>query len=904
MTRLLRRGAVSTMVSRHTVGNALVLHLTERISDEAQVLAMAVAEDAEHDIVVLDLPGDLPIGVWEAVAAALPRQRRPVRLVVCGKEQDTTSLAGQWLAERLGRQVVAPHGRLALGAAGAMFVHSGTESGWVRYYPNRPPVWEAKRFPQPPWDTALAEKWPTSSTGVADPLPGGVWIHDSRDHPAVPERRRWLVGTLPCLHETFTIVLGCPGTPPLSLDDIARFWRNLDDEARSQARFVQYGPLELKGEPIGQTLADLLKAPIVCYSGIPMGSPADPEMRTVDGDGELGWQAFARELRYLPRADPKDAPTTPVVISHRAPLNLGDQLTPMVYWYAHDAVVEVVQAGLWMRPPETPKSADAVRARRADPGSNTLIFDDGTEQRAVRMRALAEDIVARLDPATRERSQLLPASTLVAAVLRMPSLAGGRLNGEAGASPFAPSPSQMPAAGPVPEAALPPSLAEAPVAEISAVEAPVAEISAVEAPVARIPAVEAPGVQAALPAPEPVRPAPEPERPAPEPEPAPELPEGTVLRPNLFAAFVTPPAPVAAPPPTIHAPASVPAAAAPVAPAVPAPVAPSAPEASADLILAVPDPIAVPEPVAKTPPPREPEPATPRPATTTTATSSAAPPPSAPAVRLQPVPEPAASALLSSRGLDDERAWLRKTLAGEFDAVASSITRVLSEHPGLQGGDPRASDEILTDSLAVRLYLSTPGAAIDAGLRTAAVGPHVPFARCVVSGLTRLPSHRGATVFSASPTAEEWELLAARKLVTEWGFTSALTAPSRDQAGAVDVLIWSMTARRTRLLEPEGDDGAENRVLFVPGTSFKVLDMARSEGSRGQILLRELASDEIDPSGKVDGNRAAFDDLAVASLRRCAERWAENTTPGRLGPGAAARLGALPGLISNVGQIR
>jgi hypothetical protein len=852
MTRLLRRAEASTMVTRHTVGNALVLHLENRVSDEAQVMAMAVAADPEHDIVVLDLPGDLPIGVWEAIAAALPRQRRPVRLVVCGKEQDTTSLAGQWLAERLGRQVVAPHGRLALGAAGAMFVHSGKESGWVRYFPNRPPMWEAKRYPQPPWDTAVAEHWPTSSTGVADPLPGGVWIHDSRDSDVIAERWRWLVGTLPCQTDTFTVVLGCPGTAALSLDDIARFWRNLDDDARRQARFVQYGPIELKGEPIGQTLADLLKSPIVCYSGIPMGSTLEPEMRTVDADGELGWQSFARELLYHPRADPKDAPLTPSVINHRAPLNLGDQLAPMVYWYAHDAVVEVVQAGLWMRPPETPKSADAVRARRADPGRNTLIYDDGTEQRAARMRALAEDIVARLDPATRERSTLLPSSTLLAAVLRMPSLAaGGRLaedpNGTAvrfnGRTAEAVAPPVALAVAEAPE----PVLGNAGVDEFADFDPPGAPID-VPSLTGQFADFDPPGASAAGSS-----------------VPVPARAEAIAL-------------PFAAPGPL------PPFAAVPGAPSVPSPppgsVAGSAPPA-------VPEPATV--PLAVTTPP-------------TVSTPPTATPATAARVRLQPVPDPAASALLSSRGLGDERAWLRKTLAGEFDAVASSISRVLSEHPGLQGDGSRSSDEILADSVAVRLYLSAPGAAIDAGLRGGANGPHVPFARCVVCGLTRLPSHRGATVFGATPVPEEWELLTTRKTLTEWGFTTALTAPSADHTGDTDVLIWSMTARRTRLLEPDGADGADNRVLFVPGTSFKVLDTVRAGGGRrGQILLRELGSDEIDATGRVDANRVPFDELAVASLRRCAEQWADTVPTGRVGAVAATRLGALPGLLGGSG---
>jgi hypothetical protein len=231
-------------------------------------------------------------------------------------------------------------------------------------------------------------------------------------------------------------------------------------------------------------------------------------------------------------------------------------------------------------------------------------------------------------------------------------------------------------------------------------------------------------------------------------------------------------------------------------------------------------------------------------------------------------------------------------------ALSTAVSRMLSQHPGLKRVADTDPDEVLTDSVAVRLYLSPSGSAIDAGLRSARKGPHVPFARCVVAGLVRLPSHRGATVYAASPSVEQWRLLTERKLVTEWGFLNALTEPSPAQTGNVDVLIWAMTARRTNLLEPDGAEHADNRVLFVPGTSFKVLEaVAPRPNSRGRLFMRELAANEIDASGQVAEDRRSLDDLAVASLRRCAERWAEAAPSSALGEAAVARFGALPGLL-------
>jgi hypothetical protein len=196
----------------------------------------------------------------------------------------------------------------------------------------------------------------------------------------------------------------------------------------------------------------------------------------------------------------------------------------------------------------------------------------------------------------------------------------------------------------------------------------------------------------------------------------------------------------------------------------------------------------------------------------------------------------------------------------------------------------------------VRVYLSERGIEVDQALRSATVGPHVPFARCVVAGLRRLPSHRGATVFRMTPTSEQWDTYSSHKLLTEWGFLNALTEPCAAQDGEADVLVWSMTARRTKLLEPD-ENPAEDRVLFVPGTSFKVLDVKRPrDGKLGQILMRELAESEIDAEGRVDANRISLDELAMKSLRRCAERWAQAQPKQRVPSVAADRFQALPGL--------
>jgi hypothetical protein len=267
-----------------------------------------------------------------------------------------------------------------------------------------------------------------------------------------------------------------------------------------------------------------------------------------------------------------------------------------------------------------------------------------------------------------------------------------------------------------------------------------------------------------------------------------------------------------------------------------------------------------------------------------------------PPAALQATPDPEASAILPETGVTEERDWLRGTLGAEYGLQANAVGRILSEHPGFQGALVRSKQDVLTDAVAVRLHLSQPGAAIDMALRTNTVGPHVPFARCVVSGLNRLPSHRGPAVFAASPTPAQLALYDRQVLLTEWSFVHALTAPCAAQEGDTDVVIWSMSARRTKLLEPAAES-VPDRVVFVPGTCFKLLRRRpATAGERGQILLRELTAGEITEDGHVDVRRGVLDDMAVTSLTEQIERWSMDSPERRVGDLAAERFGALPGL--------
>lgn len=790
-------------LSKRVIGNATVVHLPDRISEQATSLAVWLARDPHHDLVVVDLPPGSPITLWNAVAKVLPRSRRGVRLVVGGRARETTALAGQWLAERLGRSVVAPDGVLQPSARGGLFVHSGRGTGWVRFQAGKAPRWEAKRFPQPGWDSAVfADDLSTSARGVAEPIPGGMWIRPVDAESRQREHRRRLVATLPCRDDVVTIVVGCPNSPPVTLDDVARLWIRIPADLRDRVRFAQFGPVALPpGTALGQALADLFGEPLACYNGLPVASPDGADVFTVGDDGHLGWHTFAQELGYSPSG--AGEPALPRLLSHRPPVDGVPEVAPAVYWYAPDAVIEVVQSGLWIRRPVEGANAAAVRAARTNRAVHTLTFESEPGAGGDRMRLLASDVLARLDPRTRELSRMLASHHVEAPVMAGALVAGAALAELESATPRAEVPS--------------------PDAEEVWLDA-AAETTALDPP----PASSAVGtvVDAEMP------------RLVGMPEPA--IPEQVAPEPQAVPAIAT------------------------VALRLESGVLPEAAPEPLDAPIVLTGAVADVE-----------------------AVSPAA---------LAATPDPEASAILPETGVTEERDWLRRTLGAEYGLQANAVGRILSEHPGFQGALVKSKQDVLTDAVAVRLHLSQQGAAIDMALRTNMVGPHVPFARCVVSGLNRLPSHRGPAIFAASPTSAQLAVYDRQVLLTDWSFVHALTAPCAAQQGDTDVVIWSMSARRTKLLEPAAES-VPDRVVFVPGTCFKLLHRRpATAGERGQILLRELTAGEIAEDGHVDVRRGVLDDMAITSLTEQVERWSAESPERRVGDLAAERFGVLPGL--------
>ncbi|MCG8916474.1 hypothetical protein L6E12_11800 [Actinokineospora sp. PR83] len=855
------------------VGHALVLHAPGVIGDAARAVAPALPADVDRDLVVADLPS-AATATRAALVAALPRGPRGIRLVLTGTPVGSPADAARWFSERLDRPVAVAAEPLPRGATAVLLVGAGRDGGWTG-------------FPRSAdFASVVARSHVPGEPETAEPLPAGVWLRPDGEPRWLAVNRAELTGTVPEVPGTLTLVLGGQHLPPLTLDAVARFWSTLTAADRARARFARYGLVRLPtGHDLGQALADVLGEEVACYNGLPAGDPGAPRVRTVQPNGSLCWDTFAQLFTHLPH-EPGAEPAAPRLLGHRAPVAGLDEVTPGVYRWEPDAVVEVVRAGLWVRSPEEPAHAAAVRAAPVDPATHQLFHDADDRLREV-ARAVAEQLdvqvrlVNRVVPAPTERAAPEPGSPVdesapaAPAEVDLPWLAQLIRTDSALTAP--PPPVTAAQAGRFARAAVGPTPAVAAVAQTVVLAHPrrPADLDPPADPVADPVAEPDDGLigkilrGALAPVPASIHlPEADDERPA---EP---------LDPAADEVWESAAGHLAeqAPEPTFPDPARVELVAAPE---------------SAEI-----EPVAVPEGV-ETKPVVAPEGAEVESVVVPEGTgveqvsdperAGVEPVASPGGAGVEPVVEPGGAEI----GPEGERAWVRATWAAEF-AAAESTASVLARHPKL--ADPAAPEDALTDAVALRLYLAGAAVDLDPALRAASNAPVLRLGRCAASAAARLPAHRGGTVTALSPTPAQWESYREREVVVEQGFLHLLAAPCAAQRGEVDLLVWSMTGRRTAPLEP-AEDAVTDRVLFLPGTRFKVLDLSEpAAGERGRIVLRELSPAEVDADGGAESNRSSLDRFARTSLERAVDRWARQEPCERVPATAADRFRLLPGL--------
>jgi hypothetical protein len=209
-----------------------------------------------------------------------------------------------------------------------------------------------------------------------------------------------------------------------------------------------------------------------------------------------------------------------------------------------------------------------------------------------------------------------------------------------------------------------------------------------------------------------------------------------------------------------------------------------------------------------------------------------------------------------------ERQEFRASLGWRYDAAARSVTRLLAEHPGLRSAGP-PDEGLMTELAAVRVFAGRDQAATVEALRIGEEADRA-FAACVAGGLQRLPALQGVVVRGGPPDPgaadayrEGEELIEAAPLI-------ALDDLGAAVPGGVEILIWSVTARR---LTGFAADRAGCEVAFLPGTVFRVLavDPPPATARVRRVLLTEV------PPAKAGPGHAEWAERIRARLVKAAE---------------------------------
>jgi hypothetical protein len=746
--------------------------------------AAAAGLPADHGrtVVAVAVPGPLPKASWPALAALL-HGRGPLRLVLPRAAAGRRCLA-RALADRLRVEVVAPAGDLVLAGCGTLLAGAapGGRAGWLRLRPGRRPHPAGRRYPAPPWEQA-ADIRPAGLEAAVEHLPAGLWLRPAA-LPAGARSAPWaaaLTGT-PCRPDVISVAVGAPGGRPVPVQDICRALAALPAAALAAVRLVELGPVSgLDGRALGQAVADRLAAPVRVRPGLV--PPGGHEPCHVDAAGRFSWRPFGTEIAYRPSSGAGAGIAWPLIGRCRQPLPGAPEVGPATFGWNDHIVAEVVQSGLWIRPAGEPAGMTVERANPGDPQHAWILIGSAGAPVPAHLRAAALDLVGRLDEHTRRAARLAFATVSRGAPAAGAGPQPARETGAAqpGRAAHPPAPAAVPAPWRVPvqtEDAAPPAGRSAPP----------------RPPAASSGDTAAPRVDRALPAGRPAAPTVGPGRLAGSGS-GPAAGEGSVPDGTRIPA----PAP-AGPAPGWTGPA------APAGTAVPVPPGPAAagrPAATASGGQAPPRP---------TPPGQ---------------------PPGRPVAPLAGPFDPR-QLTAAYRSSPQERAWLRGTLGEHQERFAAIVRRTVVQHPGLAmpAEDPEAA---VTDLVAVHVYLTATGNALDRRFESGDLGHLRAYGGCLVSGLVRLPAYRGAAGCHALRAAAFDGDLEPSGTVTCRTPIVATAAPTGGQGA---VLLWSLTARHVDRLDP-GCAGGTRRVLFLPNTAFRVLDRTGS-GEERRIFLREI----------------------------------------------------------------
>jgi hypothetical protein len=224
-----------------------------------------------------------------------------------------------------------------------------------------------------------------------------------------------------------------------------------------------------------------------------------------------------------------------------------------------------------------------------------------------------------------------------------------------------------------------------------------------------------------------------------------------------------------------------------------------------------------------------------------------------------------------------ERQALRASLGWRYDAATRSVARLLAEYPGLRSAG-ELDEALMAELAAVRVFMTQDQAELVNSIRLGGQESDRALAACVAGGLRRLPALQGVVVRGGPAEADAVDAYHPGQDLVEAAPLVAVDDVGAHVPGAVEILIWSATARR---LNGFTEDGRAPEVAFLPGTVFRVLavDPPRAPATSPDATpARRVLLTEVPPAKSGPGH----------------EKWADRVLT-RLEAAAEARTASPPG---------
>ncbi|WP_426511239.1 hypothetical protein ACPPVO_11805 [Dactylosporangium sp. McL0621] len=351
------------------LGAGAVVHSGEEPSAGSAALVVSPHGSTECAVVIsshtVKLQPAMIEELAEVLANGLPRGFTAMRFVAWDGACATNErpAAAHMIAMRLGIDVIAAAGPLLGVPGGSLFAPVGRgeqrPGGFWRFRTGTPAVRVGWRFPAPTWESDLCTEMPELPGDlVLDQIPAGLWLHRRRVGSVTD-----LAYSVPTDPENPAMILGHPGDEPLHRDELARAVTAVPTLAADRCVFTPYGQNPIAEGPVGPVVADVLGRAVHVRTGLPLCAPAGQRaVVTIDNKGLPRWRTFARELWHAPRTG---APR-PVDWINPCPDVLGTPAGQATFSLGSGWVLEVVQAGLWVRPEHLNDPADWVRGLPVD----------------------------------------------------------------------------------------------------------------------------------------------------------------------------------------------------------------------------------------------------------------------------------------------------------------------------------------------------------------------------------------------------------------------------------------------------------------------------------------------------------------------------------------------------------